>query len=479
MKAGALAGYLYTSGRNRFGIPVVSVSLLPGDSFINSKIDDGISYPCEPSCERMRQIPAQLKQSSDYYIRHCTSCGQYHLLIWLRDNVCLYATLESSDDTLTEFSTFVRQMYLKYLIHYLSRKTAGIRTIQVVGTDRQLLRTIELAYASANSPRPVMIYGETGTGKELWAQAIHLLSPRRTQPFLTINCAHLRDSNMAASRLFGHKRGAYTGAVDDRPGIFRKADGGTVFLDEIESLQQHAQEMLLRTIEYGEVQSLGTDSPVQVDVRIIAATNKQLNLLIKQGVIREDFYYRISTHQISLPPLRERTSRDIIALANYFLGKCNREHPRTKTWGRGTLGALTTYDWPGNVRELQNVVDSAFYTADMSESITRQHLPDQFRGKNPFSTKSGINQTDMIHELYHSLIEESDDFWERIHRPYLRGDLSRYQIQDLIELALMDHYTLQEVSRAFHIHQNQWRKFYLFLYRTIFRGNLPEPVSPG
>ena len=202
----------------------------------------------------------------------------------------------------------------------------------------------------------VLVNGETGSGKELVARAIHHHSPRSGHPFVTLNCGAIPASLMEAE-LFGHSKGAFTGAEQDRKGKFETADGGTLFLDEIGEVPLELQPKLLRVLESGAVDRLGEDEPVQVDVRIVAATHRDLEAMVQEGSFRRDLFYRLSVVPVAIPPLRERRE-DIPLLAAHFLGRMARQTGRGGLeFDPATLDLLESYDWPGNVRELENVIE--------------------------------------------------------------------------------------------------------------------------
>jgi DNA-binding NtrC family response regulator len=215
----------------------------------------------------------------------------------------------------------------------------------------------------ARSPATVLIRGETGTGKELVAHAIHDGSPRASQPLITVNCGAIPES-LVESELFGHKRGAFTGAVDDRLGRFKLADTGTLFLDEIGELPPAAQVKLLRVLQGGETMPIGGTEPEQVDVRIIAATHRDLDQAVRDGQFREDLYFRLNVVKLDIPPLRDRIE-DIPLLVELFLDKHSRRLncPRAGV-APEALGALMSTPWPGNVRELENAVERALLLAE-------------------------------------------------------------------------------------------------------------------
>jgi formate hydrogenlyase transcriptional activator len=203
-----------------------------------------------------------------------------------------------------------------------------------------------------------LILGETGTGKELIARAIHKRSPRSSRAFIRVNCAAM-PSELIASELFGHEKGAFTGAVERRIGRFEAADGGTLFLDEIGDLPPETQITLLRVLQEREFERIGSTKPVQVDVRVLAATNRDLAADVEDGDFRRDLYYRLNVFPVKLPPLRERIE-DIPLLAEYLLERYAKKAGKKITAiDRSTLELLQNYDWPGNVRELQNVIERA------------------------------------------------------------------------------------------------------------------------
>jgi transcriptional regulator with GAF, ATPase, and Fis domain len=207
---------------------------------------------------------------------------------------------------------------------------------------------------AARAPFPVLIEGESGCGKELVARAIHRLSSRRDRRFCAINCAALTD-DLVEAELFGHARGAFTGAATERAGLFEEADGGTLFLDEIGELSARAQAKLLRVLQEGEVRRVGENFPRRVDARIVAATNRRLAVEVEAGRFRADLRFRLDVIRIAVPPLRERPG-DIPVLAAHFWSQASTSVGSQATLTIETLAALARYDWPGNVRELQNVI---------------------------------------------------------------------------------------------------------------------------
>jgi transcriptional regulator with GAF, ATPase, and Fis domain len=202
----------------------------------------------------------------------------------------------------------------------------------------------------------VLITGETGTGKELVARAVHKQSRRSGSPFVTVNCAALPPT-LVSSELFGHEKGAFTGAMQRRLGRFEMADGGTIFLDEVGELLPDTQAALLRVLQEREFERVGGEQPIQTDVRVIAATNRDLGAAVAQGSFRQDLLYRLNVFPIEVPSLRERKD-DILMLVEYFVQRyANRAGRKIRSIDRNTLDLLQSYDWPGNIRELQNVIE--------------------------------------------------------------------------------------------------------------------------
>jgi formate hydrogenlyase transcriptional activator len=234
---------------------------------------------------------------------------------------------------------------------------------EIIGSSKSL-RTVLLQVGKvAPTDSTVLILGETGTGKELIARGIHKRSKRSTRPFISVNCAAIPPS-LIAPELFGHEKGAFTGALDRRVGRFESANGGTVFLDEIGDLPAETQVALLRVLQEREFERVGSNQPIAVDVRVLAATNRDLKAAVAAGTFREDLFYRLNVFPIHIPPLRERVD-DIPLLAEYFIDRYARKIGR-KIRGieKKTLELFQAYDWPGNIREFQNVIERAVVLCD-------------------------------------------------------------------------------------------------------------------
>jgi len=229
---------------------------------------------------------------------------------------------------------------------------------EIVGSSPALQRVLAQVAKVAQTDATVLILGETGTGKELLARAVHKRSRRATGAFIGVNCAAIPPS-LVASELFGHEKGAFTGAVQRRLGRFEAADGGTIFLDEIGELPPEAQVSLLRVLQEREIERVGSSHPIAVDVRVLAATNRDLDAAVERGTFREDLFYRLNVFPIHVPPLRER-AEDIPILVEYLVDRFAKQTGKIiSNIDKQTLQRLTTYDWPGNVRELQNVIERA------------------------------------------------------------------------------------------------------------------------
>ena len=268
----------------------------------------------------------------------------------------------SKSADLAEYEMVLRRnTYLRTLESETARETAeaeaGVRFEEIIGSTPQMREIFSMVSLVANTDVTVLVQGESGTGKELVARAVHSKSRRREAPFVPINCGAIPET-LLESELFGHEKGAYTGAHVQRKGKLEMADGGTVFLDEIGEMPLALQVKLLRFLQERKVERLGGRQPIHVDTRVIAASNKDLKADIVAGGLREDLYFRLSVVTITLPPLRER-AEDIGMLANAFLRRACQAYRRKLRFSGEALSAITHYHWPGNIRELENAVQRA------------------------------------------------------------------------------------------------------------------------
>ncbi len=257
------------------------------------------------------------------------------------------------------------------------------RFADMVGAAPAMDEVFQLMESAAANPITVLIEGDTGTGKELVARGIHRSSTRASAPFVAVNCAALSET-LLESELFGHKRGSFTGATEDHRGLFEAAQGGTVFLDEVGEMPTSMQAKLLRVLQEGEVIPVGESQPRKVDVRIVSATNRNLEEEVEAGNFREDLFYRIAVFPNAVPPLRERRP-DIPALCSHFVDKFH-VHSGCAGITEEALAALTQHDWPGNIRQLENEIERAAVIAGKGNPIGVRHLSPKVRGAKPGST---------------------------------------------------------------------------------------------
>jgi len=389
-------------------------------------------------------------------------------------------------------------------VHALSLEQWGERGSTMLvgqhGSIDELLRRL-LQYAQADSP--VIITGETGTGKELFARALYLLSRRRRKPFVSVNCAQYADGHLIASELFGHRRGSFTGAVSDHRGVFVAADGGMVFLDELGELSTSAQAMLLRVLSESEVVPVGDTQPVRVDVRVVAATSRDLRGMVAAGRFRADLYYRLRFLEMRVPPLRERGT-DWQLMLDHYLARCGVQTGRRKWFSDDAMERLARYEWPGNVRELRGIVDVGFHTS-RSELITPDafecHLersrnavgPDTWRPTAPYddlavspfappmsypaeppasvgTQRPGVpNGTSGgpvrgVASRVARMSRGEATFWDEVHAPFLERELNRAEVRQIIARGLTEsNGSYKDLVRLFGIVEADYLRFMDFL----------------
>ncbi len=254
----------------------------------------------------------------------------------------------------------------------LKNKLSDLRDGQLIGESPAITEIKALIPGFAEADSTVLVHGESGTGKELIANLIHTHSPRREEPFIIVDCTSLKES-LLESELFGHERGAFTGAVTKKHGIFEVADGGTIFLDEVGDISPPLQAKLLRVVETKSFRRVGSNQRIVVDVRIIAATNRNLVEMVRSGQFREDLYYRLNVINIAVPPLREHPE-DIPLLVDHFLTELRKSDDKIRRFSTAALAALKEHDWPGNARELRNLVERSMILSE-GETIEVRDLP--------------------------------------------------------------------------------------------------------
>jgi DNA-binding NtrC family response regulator len=284
----------------------------------------------------------------------------------------------------------------------LFSEDADRRYYLIIGKSEKMRAAVETARKAAASRATVLLLGESGTGKEVFARAIHNWSERKSQPFVAINCVGL-SKELLESELFGHEKGAFTGADQQKKGKMELANGGTVFLDEIGDVSQELQTKLLRFLQEREFDRVGGTRPIKVDVHIIAATNRELESAVKDGRFREDLYHRLNVIPIGLPPLRER-AEDISSLAEHFLRRFAAEAKKTfTTIADDALVKLTAYQWPGNVRELANVIERAVVLGS-GETLIVQDLPTRIVAATPLARNEHLDYREAMESTRRALV---------------------------------------------------------------------------
>ena len=354
--------------------------------------DEIIGNPCTmlkcDSCEKTLQ--SDEKAWCALFARNHEDIKRCRCMIMKKDGTWLPAVKNASvlrdDDnvplgaveTIMDISELDR---LEEKVTLLSRRLTGDESFHgIIGKTPIMQKIFDVIQKAAISDAPVIIYGESGTGKDLVANAIHTLGRRKHSPFVQFNCAALNEA-LLESELFGHIKGAFTGAIRHKIGRFEAADGGDIFLDEIGDVPMAIQVKLLRVLETKQFERVGDHHPLSVDVRIITATNKNLEELIARNRFRDDLFFRINVIPIYLPPLRERTE-DIPSLVNAFIKRLNdRSGKSINGLSRKAMDRFLSYHWPGNVRELKSALEYAFVVAD-SALIGEEHLPQQIIEKN-------------------------------------------------------------------------------------------------
>lgn len=296
----------------------------------------------------------------------------------------------------------VEQRRLKKEISELRQRLYNNKQHRIIGTTPQIRKIFEIIEAVKDADSSILIQGETGTGKELIARALHYSSRRAAMPFITVNCAAI-PKELMESELFGYEKGAFTGAINRKKGKIEEVEGGTLFLDEIGELELSLQAKLLRVIQEREIERIGNNKKIKVEFRLISSTNRDLKREVKEGRFREDLYYRINVVDIKVPPLRERRD-DIPLLTIEFLKEFNKREGKKVNVSDKVIKAFQRYDWPGNVRQLRNVIERAIVMAK-GDSIELKDLPEEFHILNSEETDSNGIKT--IKELEKRAIIEA------------------------------------------------------------------------
>jgi two-component system, NtrC family, response regulator AtoC len=337
-------------------------------------------------------------------------------------------------------------------------------TPQLIGNSRQMVELrAEIARVAASGAK-VLLTGESGVGKELVARAIHRPSLRASGPFVAMNCAGLPET-LLESELFGHVKGSFTGAYRDKAGKLELGDRGTVLMDELGEMTLRMQGLLLRFLETGELQKVGSDrATARVNVRVIAATNRDLRRLIAEGTFREDLFYRLNVIHLIVPPLRERPD-DIPALLEHFFSKLHRTNgDRATSLDSEAMAALVKYPWPGNVRELQNVVERIALKVN-GTMATLEDLPAEVRRNGGVSLRPKLERRRTVaDDLYKRLRQERESFWTAVYPLYMQREITREHVRDIVRKGLEEargNYRI--VAKLFNLQPDEYKKFLNFL----------------
>jgi DNA-binding NtrC family response regulator len=357
--------------------------------------------------------------------------------------------------TIIEPAQFMSEQALR--IRAMSIERWGDRSaLEMVGFSPKFLELQSKLAKAARYKEPVLITGESGVGKEAFAQAVYLLGAQKGRPYVAVNCPQHQDGNLTVSELFGHTRGSFTGAIADRRGAFEEADGGVIFLDEVGDLHLTAQAMLLRSLQTGEFKPLGTTRARSADVRVVSATNRNLNTLVVTNQFRYDLLFRLWYFHLAVPPLRDRGD-DWRLIVDYCLLSLAKKYGIAKRMSGDALHTLASYHWPGNVRQLISVVTMGYamsegtniepddFVAEFNkpveaEAMTRHAAPEA----NPRETHieppavSSLAAADIGTELFERITRHGDSFWQSIYERFMDRDLNRSQVRALVKKGLTE-----------------------------------------
>ena len=349
-----------------------------------------------------------------------------------------------------------------------------------VVASRTMTDLLQIAERAAMSPAKVLITGESGVGKDVVARFIHQQSARKNAPFVAVNCAGMPET-LLESELFGHVKGSFTGAYRDKRGKIQLAQNGTLFLDEVGEMSLRMQALLLRFLENGEVQSVGSDQAhARVDVRVIAATNRDLGELVASGQFREDLLYRLRVIHLHVPPLRER-HEDVPVLTKHFLARAGRE----VTFSDDAQRVFQGYRWPGNVRELLNVVEQLVWLSP-NGTIEVEHLPVSMRAASGRLAPAVDRRRQVADDLYDALVRNNGaSFWAHVYPMFLARDITRHDVRELVRRGLRESRgRYKSLVTLFGMSARDYRRFMNFLaahdcvvpFRE-FRGSAPSRTA--
>jgi transcriptional regulator with GAF, ATPase, and Fis domain len=345
------------------------------------------------------------------------------------------------------------------------------RTVEIVGLSPVLETQLARLEKTARFREPVLILGESGVGKELFAQALYLLSPRVHRPFVAVNCPQHGEGNLTVSELFGHRKGSFSGAVADHKGYFETASGGALFLDEIADLHISAQVVLLRALSTGAFQPLGSTESKKLDVRLIAATNRPLNQMVAENRFRRDLLFRLRYFTVEIPPLRDRGD-DWRLLIDHFLDQLEQRYGTAKRFSAESLRQLEGYSWPGNVRELVGLVTTAYALSD--GAIIEPHDFLDRLGAAPLGTREHID------ELFRRLQLPDGNFWELVAKPFLLRDLNRSEVRQVVTRGLREtRGSYRQLLELWQMPGDQYQKFMDFLRHHGLKQRSTRESTPA
>jgi transcriptional regulator with GAF, ATPase, and Fis domain len=342
---------------------------------------------------------------------------------------------------------------------------------EMLGESPTLARLREAIQSAARSDASVLIEGETGVGKDLAARSVHSQSHRKARRFVAINCAALPDS-LLESELFGHVRGSFTGAYRDKTGLAAVADGGTMFLDEVGEMSRRMQAVLLRFVENGEIQPVGSDRHVRtVDVRLISATNRSLSEQIAAGSFRPDLYYRLNVIRMMIPPLRERGT-DILLLLKRFLSDFAQLHGTpVPLFTASALDALSCYGWPGNIRELKNLAEQIVLKG-LGRPIERSDLPAEVAPYRSTDTEAMTASSRMAapapaaDRAWDQVVQEGQTFWQAVYEVFMDRELTKTDVRRIVSRGLQQtHGSYRQLAALFRLSPREYRRFLAFLHQ--------------
>lgn len=382
------------------GKPIVLTKVAESKEYLNrTKIDvqtQDLSFICVPIKEE-NEVVGTLSIHR-VYNQHITVSDDSRVLS------IVGSLIAQAVRTKQEYTEEIAQLQAEnQKLHHELRE--HVRPSNIIGNSGTMQGVYELIDRVAPTTATVLIRGESGVGKELIAEALHHASLRKDQPFIKVNCAALPDS-LIESELFGHERGAFTGANVMRKGRFEAAEGGTIFLDEIGDLPSSTQVKLLRVLQQREFERVGSTKSIKVDVRIICATNRNLEEQVERNEFREDLFYRINVFPLFIPPLRERIT-DIPGLVDHFIAKCNKTHgTKIKRVSSSTIDILMVYHWPGNIRELQNCIERACILS--TDNVIRpNNLPPTLQTANSSKTKSSGTLESVLEKVEQQMLHDT------------------------------------------------------------------------